>query len=202
MKTYILLKNVKIGENARIGDFSIIGVPPLDKKEGEIKTVIGDNARIRSHSVIYAGNKIGDNFQTGHGVLIRENNKIGKDVSIGSHTVIERDTEIGDGVRIHSNAFLPEHTKIEDHAWIGPNVVFTNALYPASKDAKKRLNGPVVKSCAKIGANSTVLPGVIVGENALVGAGSVVTSDIPKGYVVAGNPAKKINEIKNIDAYG
>jgi acetyltransferase-like isoleucine patch superfamily enzyme len=199
---YVLKKNVKMGEKAQVCSYCIIGVPAMGKKEGDIRTVIGDNARIRSHSVIYAGNRIGDNFQTGHGVLIRENNTIGNDVSIGSHTVIERDTVIGNGVRIHSSVFIPEYCRIEDSAWIGPNVVFTNALYPLSRDAKKNLRGPVIRKGAKIGANSTLLPGVVIGRSALVGAGSVVTKDVPDGAVVAGNPAKIINRIENISAYG
>src|ERR1700730_8745332 len=82
-------ENVEIGVNATIGDFVIIGEPPVGHRPGELKTIIGNNAVIRSHTVIYAGNVIGDGFQAGHGALIRESNLIGNDVSIGSHSVIE-----------------------------------------------------------------------------------------------------------------
>ncbi len=193
-----IYENVKIGDNASIGDFVIIGVPSIGKKDGEIETVIGANAVIRSHTVIYAGNKIGNNFQTGHGVKIRESNVIGNNVSIGTGSVVEHHVNIADGVRIHSNAFIPEFSKLETECWIGPNVVFTNAMYPCSENVKQTLKGPTVMSKAKIGANSTLLPGVIIGENALIGAGSVVTKNISKDKVAVGNPAKIIKDIKDL----
>jgi len=199
--TYKLYPNVKLGRNARIGAFVVIGVPPRGKKAGELPTIIGDNAVIRSHTVIYAGNVIGDNFQTGHAAIIREENEIGDDVSIGTHSVVEHHVKIGHRVRIHSQAFIPEYSILEDECWIGPNVVFTNALYPASPQAKAHLKGPLIKKRAKIGANATLLPGIVVGENALVGAGAVVVGDVPPNKVVAGNPARVIKDISEIEAY-
>lgn len=181
-----------------IEDFCIIGAPPRGHKAGDLETVIGPAAHIRSHTVIYAGNRIGGNFQTGNKVNIRELNEIGDDVSIGTLSVIEHHVTIGNGVRIHSQVFIPEYSTLEDGAWIGPNVVFTNAKYPVSPGAKASLKGPHIKKGAKIGANSTILPGVTVGENALVGAGSVVAHDVPVGAVVAGNPARIIKSISDL----
>ena len=189
------------GEDSSIGEFAIIGMPPQNLKPGEMHTRIGPKALIRSHTVIYAGNLIGANFQTGHGALIRESNEIGDDVSIGSHSVIEHHVKIGDRVRIHSNAFIPEWSHLEDDAWVGPNVVFTNALYPRSRDAKKNLKGPHLLQGSKIGANATLLPGVVIGRNSLVGAGAVVVSDVPDGKVVVGNPAVIIKDVSELSAY-
>jgi len=200
--TYKVYSNVKLGENVQIGDFVIIGMPPRGKADGELPTVIGDNAVIRSHTVIYAGNVIGNGFQTGHGVLIREENEIGDNVSIGSHSVIEHHVKIGNGVRVHSQAFVPEFSVLEDGCWIGPNVVLTNARYPLSPEAKKTLKGPIIRSGAKIGANATILPGVVIGVNALVGAGAVVVEDVPDGKVVVGNPARVVKDVSEITAYG
>ncbi|MEA3493998.1 MAG: DapH/DapD/GlmU-related protein [Candidatus Margulisiibacteriota bacterium] len=198
MENRKLYKNVKMGANSLIGDFVIIGVPPKGKKDGELETVIGDNAVIRSHTVIYAGNQIGDNFQTGHGVMVRELNTIGDDVSVGTGSVLEHHLNIGNEVRIHSQVFIPEYSNLEDKCWLGPKVAFTNAMYPRSKDVKENLKGPTIMREAKIGANSTLLPGITIGERALVGAGSVVTKDVPREKVVAGNPAKVIKDIKEL----
>ncbi len=197
-KKSVIYPGVKIGKNCTVEDFVIIGAPPKGHKPKDLTTVIGDNAVIRSHTVIYAGNRIGDNFQTGNKTNIREFNEIGDNVSIGSLSVIEHHVVIKNGVRIHSQAFIPEFTVLEDESWIGPNVVITNAKYPKSINVKSELKGVRVKRCAIIGANSTILPGVGIGEHSLIGAGSVVTKDVPDMHVVAGNPAKTINKIKNL----
>jgi acetyltransferase-like isoleucine patch superfamily enzyme len=197
-KSAKIYPNVKLGKNCIIEDFVIIGVPPKGHRAGELETVIGDNAIIRSHTVIYAGNTIGINFQTGNKANIREINEIGDNVSIGTMSVVEHHVRISDGVRIHSQVFIPEYTIIEEGCWIAPNVVFTNAKYPNSPNAKSELRGVNMKKYAIIGANSTILPGVIIGEHALVGAGSVVTKDVPDKSVVVGNPAKKINRIDKL----
>ena len=197
-KKAIIYPNVKLGKNCIIEDFVIIGAPPKDSFAGEIETIIGDNAIIRSHTVIYAGNRIGNNFQTGNKANIRELNEIGNNVSIGTLSVIEHHVKIGNGVRIHTQVFIPEFTILEDESWLGPNVVITNAKYPKSPNAKKELKGAYIKKHAIIGANSTLLPGITIGEHAIVGAGSVVTKDVPGKSVVAGNPAKLINKIKNL----
>ncbi len=196
--THKVYPNVTLGKNVTIEDFVIIGVPPRGAQPGELPTVIGDDSIIRSHSVIYAGNRIGKNFQTGHHVMIREENTIGDNVSVGTASVLEHHVRIGNGVRIHSQAFIPELSTLEDGVWIGPNAVITNALYPLSNNVKQDLKGPLIRKNAKIGANATLLPAITVGENALVGAGAVVTKDVPAGKVVAGNPARVINDVSKL----
>jgi acetyltransferase-like isoleucine patch superfamily enzyme len=190
--------NVKLGKESKTGPFVIIGEPPRGSKPGELRTVIGDGANIRSGTVIYSGTSAGSGLETGHGALIRENCKIGNDVSVGSNAVVERDCTIGNGVRIHSQAFIPEYCNLRDGAWVGPGAVLTNADYPKSIGSKKFLHGPDIHENAKIGANATILPGIVVGKDALVGAGSVVTKDVPPGAVVVGNPAKKIKDVSEL----
>src|SRR5712692_10424931 len=197
---YVIHPNVHLGKDHQIGEYVIIGVAPAGAKSGDLETNIGQLAIIRSHTIIYAGNRIGANFQTGHSVMIRELNEIGDDVSIGTHSIIEHHVNIGNRVRIHSNVFTPEYSIVEDDAWIGPNVVITNALYPKSSEAKSNLKGAHVLPGAKIGANSTLLPGVVIGRNSLVGAGAVVVRDVPDGKVVVGNPARVIKDVSELSA--
>jgi len=131
-------------------------------------------------------------------VNIRELNEIGDNVSIGTLSVIEHHVRIGNNVRIHSQVFVPEYSILEDGAWLGPNVVLTNAKYPLSPGAKENLKGPTIGKGAKIGANTTILPGVVIGRNALVGAGSVVVKDVPENGVVVGNPARLLKNITTL----
>jgi acetyltransferase-like isoleucine patch superfamily enzyme len=198
MITYRLYNNVLLGAGTVIEDFSIVGTPPRGKQDGELPTTIGDDSVIRSHTVIYAGNIIGAHFQTGNKVNIRESNRIGNNVSIGTLSVIEHHVEIADNVRIHTQVFIPEYSVLEEGCWIGPNVVFTNAKYPVSPGVKDSLVGPIIRKGAIIGANVTLLPGVTVGERALIGAGSVVVRDVPAGAVVVGNPARVTRQISEL----
>ena len=198
MTTYRLYQNVVLGQDSEVEDFCIIGAPPRGKQDGELPTTLGDGAVIRSHTVIYAGNVIGRHFQTGNKVNIRECNRIGNNVSVGTLSVIEHHVSIGDNVRIHTQAFIPEFSVLEEGCWIGPNVVLTNAKYPLSPGVKDQLAGPVIRKGAKIGANVTILPGVVIGEEALVGAGAVVVNDVPPGAVVVGNPARVIRHLREL----
>jgi acetyltransferase-like isoleucine patch superfamily enzyme len=194
----IVNHGVQIGDGATIEPFVILGKSVGGITEQVIETRIGGNARIRSHTVIYAGNVIGDHFQTGHGVLLREYNKIGHRVSVGSHSIIEHHVTIGDGARIHSNCFIPEYSILEPNCWVGPCLVITNARYPQSPSAKSDLHGAYIESKARIGAGAILLPGVRIGAGALVGAGAVVTKDVAPGEVVIGNPSRVINRVENL----
>ncbi len=191
--TAVVHPGVVLGRGVVIEDFCVIGAPYRGQKDE--RTVIGDGAIIRSHTVIYAGNTIGKNFQTGNKANIRELNQIGDDVSIGTLSVIEHHVTIENGVRIHTQAFIPEFSVLKKGSWVGPNVVFTNAKHPLSPDAKHSLKGPTIEARAKIGANATLLPGVTIGEDALVGAGSVVTRDVPSQSIVVGNPARVTGKV-------
>jgi len=200
-KSAVLYAGVSLGNASFVDEFVLLGVLPRGHHPGTLETRIGPGAFIRSHTVIYAGNTIGASFQTGHAAMIRELNQIGNDVSIGTHSIIEHHVQIGNGVRIHSNAFIPEYSILEDGVWVGPHVVFTNALYPLSPHAKVNLRGPHLLPGAKIGANATLLPRVMIGRNALVGAGSVVVRDVPDGKVVVGNPGRVVRDVGELAAY-
>jgi acetyltransferase-like isoleucine patch superfamily enzyme len=193
--------NVQIGPGADLQPPCIIGKAPRGALEGELALRIGAQATVRPFTTIYAGNVIGDRLQTGQGASLREDNVLGDDVSVGTNAVLEFGNRIGSRVRIHSGCFL-EMVTIEDDVFVGPNVVFTDDPHPMNCPRYKECKGgPIVRRLARIGANSTILPGVEIGENALVGAGSVVTGDVPAGSVVAGNPARVIKQVADLTCY-
>ncbi|OHB77587.1 MAG: hypothetical protein A2Z34_00060 [Planctomycetes bacterium RBG_16_59_8] len=185
-----------IGPNADLDEGVLLAY--LSARGGVDTTLrIGERATIRSGSVIYAGTAIGDRLQTGHGVVIREQNVIGNDVSIWSHSVIDYGCRVGNNILIHNQVYIAQFTIIEDDVFLAPGVKIANDKYPIDKH---HLKGPHIGRGAVIGINATLMPGVVIGENAVVGGGSVVTRDVPPGIVVAGSPAKPIG--KKSDIYG
>lgn len=190
--------NVRIGREAILYPPVILGLPPRGRSEGELPCLIGDYATLRPFTTIYAGTRIGDHFQTGQCVSIREDNEIGDYVSVGTSSSLEFGNRIGNRVRIHTGCFL-ELVEIEDDCFIGPRVVFTDDPHPWNCTRYRECRGGVrVKRFARIGANATILPGVTIGGNSLVGAGAVVVKDVPENTVVAGNPARVIKRIEDL----
>jgi len=191
----VVAPGVELGEGTVVEEFCIVGRHGGDP---DTRTVIGARSLLRTHTVLYAGNTIGERFQTGHHALVREHNSIGDNVSIGSLSVVEHHVTIGDGVRIHSQCFIPEYTVLEAGAWIGPRVTLTNAPFPRCPDVSKCLRGVHIERDARVGANATILPGVRIGARALIGAGAVVTRDVPPGMVVTGNPARPTKRLDEL----
>lgn len=184
-----------MGKNVEVQPYVILGMPTANDND---KLIIGDNSIIRSHTVIYAGCEIGNNFNCGHGVRIRENVKIGNNSQIGTNSQLEGYITIGNNAKIHTNVHIGQKSEIGNNVFIAPGVVLTNVLHPLCPEAKKCLKGATIKDGVKIGANSTVNPGIIINENVLVGSGSVVAHDIEKNNVVIGNPAKVVKSIYDL----
>ncbi len=201
----VILGETVIGENTFIGDYVVIGFPKrrtlrklllnppkhpvLSLLDNESKGArIGKNTIIRPFTTIYEDSVIGDNVETGHNVLIREETRIGSNTIVGTGTIIDGYTVIGNNVRIESGVYIPPKTIIEDNVFLGPRVVVTNDKYPVSK----RLVGVVIRKGAVIGANTVLIAGVEVGEEAVVAAGSIVTRNVPPRTVVMGSPAKPV----------
>ena len=179
-----------VGKGAQIFEPVTLGFPSRDVmgKTGFTGTTIGENAVIRSGTILYCDVTIGNHFQSGHNVMIREKTQIGNRVGIGTSVVIEGNTIIGDDVSLQSMVYIPTDTVIGNKVFIGPNTVLTNDRYPPTRIGG--LKGPQIRNGAAIGANATLLPGVCIGEGALIAAGAIVTRDVPAYKLAIGAPAK------------
>ncbi|KKM96431.1 hypothetical protein LCGC14_1178100 [marine sediment metagenome] len=155
-------------------------------------TILGKNVRLGYGIITEKDCEIGDNTFIGNYVILRPETKIGNNCSIGHHTVIEGKTTIGNRVSIHTLCHITSYMVIEDDVFIGPCTLLTN-----TKRIKHGRNfplietGSMIKRAARIGGGVTVLPDIVIGENALIGAGSVVTKNIPPREIWFGNPAIK-----------
>ena len=141
------------------------------------------------HLADVSSKNIGKDTRVWQFSVIFENARIGENCNICAHTLIENDVVIGNNVTIKSGVFLWDGLRIEDGVFIGPNATFTNDVMPRSKIYPDTFSRILVKNGASIGANATILPGITIGRRAMVGAGAVVTKDVPDGAIVMGNPA-------------
>ena len=121
--------------------------------------------------------------------------RIGRNCNICANVLIENDVVIGDNVTVKSGVQLWDGLEIEDDVFIGPNVTFTNDLFPRSKVYPEKFERTVIKRGASIGANSTIIAGHTIGKNVMIGAGSIVTKDIPDNELWFGTPAKFFRKI-------
>jgi acetyltransferase-like isoleucine patch superfamily enzyme len=197
MDSPLLYPNVELGEDVVLEPGVIVGLPPRGAGPGDLPTRIGPGARVRAGTVIYAGVTAGAGLNTGHGAMIRESNRIGDECSVGTHAVLEPGNQVGNRARIHSHCFL-EHVTLGSGVFLGPGVVFTDDPHPACPRYLDCVLGATVEDDVSIGGNATILPGVRIGAGALVGAGSVVTRDVPPGMVAAGNPAAVVKAVADL----
>ena len=185
-----------LGDGATIEASAIIGYTP--SRGGNIILTIGPEAHIRSGTIIYGGSSIGSNLETGHNVVIREENVIGDYFRIWNNSTIDYGCHIGNNVKIHNKVYVGQFSVIEDDVFLAPGVTLANDIHPGCPDALKCMRGPNIKKGAQIGINVCILPRVIIGENAVIGAGSVVTKDVPARMVAYGNPARVVGKVEDI----
>lgn len=134
--------------------------------------------------------KIGDNTNIWQFCVILPEAIIGENCNICSHVFIENKVRVGNSVTIKCGVQVWDGIDIEDNVFIGPNVTFCNDRYPISRNKSPNLEKTIIKKGASIGANTTILPGIMIGENAVIGAGSVVTKNVEANTTVIGNPAR------------
>lgn len=137
---------------------------------------------------------IGDGTRIWQFAVVLEGARIGRDCNICAHAFIENNVEIGDNVTIKCGVQLWDGLRVGNDVFIGPNATFCNDRYPHSgvKDSRRTLLNTIIEDGVSIGAGSVILPGITIGRNAMIGAGAVVTKDVPPDTTVVGNPARKI----------
>lgn len=203
-------KNVEIGKNVRIGDNTIIYDNVILKDNVTIcnncvigeplnayysqtnyiqpSTIIGENALIRSHTIIYAGSEFSEGLNTGHRVTIREFTKVGKNTAIGTNCDIQGFCELGSYNRLHSNVIVGQRSKISNYVFLYPYVVLTNDPTPPSDEWQ----GVEIDDFSVVTTSSILLPGAKIGKNCLVSANSVVVSKFNDNSFISGSPAKLV----------
>lgn len=196
----------KIGDKTFIGDNVLIGFPTREeikvlmrnrdfeeflKVKGLVKVGLG--SIIRSGTIIYSDVSLKDNVEVGHNTLIRENVKVGAKTLVGSNVTIDGNCSIGSNVSIQTGVYISAYTIVESNTFLGPYAILLNDKYMRKKPYK--LKGPRICKGACIGGNSIIMPSVIVGEDAIVGAGSIVTRNVKPKSIVAGIPAREIGKV-------
>jgi acetyltransferase-like isoleucine patch superfamily enzyme len=207
----VIFDDVVIGNETVIENSVELGYNNMTKVKGYYKdspTLIGEACLLRTGSIIYRTTKLGDRSWIGNYAIIRENTTIGQDTTIGSHVMCEGYTRIGDNTRIYSFCELGGNMIIGNFVFIGPGTVTANNPKPLIGTIKEptteRWNngerrvadkGPHILDGAKIGISSTLLAEIVIGKDALIGAGSVVTKSVPNFTIVRGVPAREVGVV-------
>jgi acetyltransferase-like isoleucine patch superfamily enzyme len=191
-----------IGDGCKIGDNAVLGKQPslsprsTAKRELLDPLVIGAGTIVSTGAIVFAGTRIGERVIVGDAARVRERCEIGDDVVIGSGSLIENDTTVGRMTKIQAEAYITAYSTLEEEVFIAPCVVTTNDDFMGRTEKRHALTkGPTVRRGARVGGGAVLCPGVEIGEEAFVGAGAVVTKDVPPRVVVVGNPARVLREV-------
>jgi len=192
-----------IGSNVRIDDGAVIGKQPMraansavTKEQKLPDAKVGDDCIIGTNVVVYAGSVIGNKVLIADLSTVRENVSIGDFTIVGRGVAIENYCKIGSYCKLETNVYITAYSELEDRVFVAPCVATSNDNFVGrTKERFKHFKGVMVKKGGRIGVNATILPGKIIGEDALVAAGAVVTSDAPPRKIVAGMPAKLFRDV-------
>jgi acetyltransferase-like isoleucine patch superfamily enzyme len=192
----VLGEGVKVLENAVVGKQPTLSPRSTAKREPLPPTVLGDNTTVSTGAIVFAGSTIGARVILGDQSCVRERVTIGDDVVVGRGSLVENDTTVGAMTKIQANAYVTAYSTLEEHVFIAPCVVTTNDNWMGRTDARLgNVKGPTIRRGARIGGGAIICPQVEIGEDAFVGAGAVVTKDVPARTVVVGNPARVLREV-------
>lgn len=156
---------------------------------------IGERALLGGHVIVHSGVRIGAGARIGDHAQVRDGAVIGDGSTVGSYVSVDPGVVIGERVSIQTRCYITGGTRIEDDVFVGPGVTLTNDNTMNRHDEAFEFEGPLLRRACRVGGGSTICPGIEVGEEAFVGAGAVVTKDVPPRTVVVGNPARVLREV-------
>jgi acetyltransferase-like isoleucine patch superfamily enzyme len=192
----VLGEDVRVLENAVVGKQPTLGRRSTAKREPLPPTIVGDGTVISTGAIVFAGSEIGSACIVGDQACVRERVRIADDVVVGRGALVENDTTIGSGTRIQAEAYVTAYSTLEEDVFIAPCVVTTNDNFMGRTEKRKALmRGPTIRRGARVGGGAILCPGIEIGEEAFVGAGAVVTRDVPPRQVVVGSPARILREV-------
>jgi acetyltransferase-like isoleucine patch superfamily enzyme len=193
----VLGAGVKVLEHAVVGKQPTLSPRSTAKREPLAPAELGDGTIVSTGAVVFAGTSIGARVIVGDQACVRERVTVGDDVVIGRGSLVENDTTIGASTKIQADAYITAYSTLEDNVFIAPCVVTTNDNFMGRTERRHELiAGPTIRRGARVGGGAVLCPGVEIGEEAFVGAGAVVTKDVPPRMVVVGNPARVIREVQ------
>ncbi len=192
----VLGAGVKVLEHAVVGKQPSLSPRSTAKREALPPAEIGDGTIVSTGAVVFAGARVGARVILGDQSCVRERVTVGDDVVIGRGSLVENDTTIGAMTKIQADAYITAYSTLEEHVFVAPCVVTTNDNFMGRTEKRRELiKGPTIRRGARIGGGATLLPGVEIGEEAFVGAGAVVTKDVPARMLVVGNPARVMRAV-------
>jgi acetyltransferase-like isoleucine patch superfamily enzyme len=200
--TAVVHPGTVLGEGVKVMEYAVVGKQPALSPRSTAKrdplppTVIGNGTIVSTAAVVFAGSTIGARVILGDQSCVRERVTIGDDVVLGRGSLIENDTTVGALTKIQADAYITAYSTLEESVFIAPCVVTTNDNYMGRTEKRHALvKGPTIRRGARIGGAAILCPGVEIGAEAFVGAGAVVTKDVPGGVVVVGSPARVLRDV-------
>src|SRR5215213_2768578 len=191
-----------LGEGVKILEYAVVGKQPAlsprstAKREPLPPATIGAGTVVSTGAIVFAGATIGARVLLGDQSCVRERVTIGDDVVLGRGSLIENDTTVGALTKIQADAYITAYSTLEENVFIAPCVVTTNDDFMGRTERRHGLiKGPTIRRGARVGGGAILLPGVEIGEEAFVGAGAVVTKDVPPRKLVVGNPARVLRDV-------
>jgi acetyltransferase-like isoleucine patch superfamily enzyme len=200
--TAVVHPGTVLGDGVKVLEYAVVGKQPAlsprstASREPLPPAEIGDDSIVSTGAIVFAGTRIGARAILGDQSCVRERVTLGDDVVVGRGSLVENDTTIGSSTKIQADAYITAYSTLEDDVFVAPCVVTTNDNFMGRTERRHELRrGPTIRRGARIGGGAILLPGVEVGEEAFVGAGAVVTRNVPPRKLVVGSPARVLRDV-------